>query len=690
MSNRGRAPRPEDLAAIVTVSDAQISPDGRAVAFVRTEIDAEADDYRSTIWLARADGGEARQLTRGPRKDTAPRWSPDGRFVAFLSDRHARREGKADGAAPPGSGTGPQLFLLALSGGDPRPLTALPFGAGPAVWSPDGSGIAFRAEATATGDASCGTAEGAAASRPRVVTRAQYKGDGVGYIFDRRHHIFVLTLRDGRVAQLTHDDAEHAAPAWSPDGHRLAFVRARAGAGDYSLFDLWTMDANGANTRQVTREIGRAIAPAWSPDGQWIACFGNDAQERGFGDPAARVWLVPAAGGPPRRLTAGYDRAAVLARPHEITAPPIWSPDGRGVTFLAADAGCVHAVRAAVPDGAVAAVARGDRQIQSVSAAAGRLAFTASDPSIPADLYVCGADGSGERRLTDVNGALLSELSLPRVEHRRFASPHGGDLDGWITHPLDGRRSAPLLVEIHGGPASYAGPLFPLGLLHTYVLAARGWAVLQLNPGGSGSYTQAFAHGIRGCWGERDLPEQLAAVDALVADGTADGARLAVSGYSYGGFMTSWTITHTDRFKAAVVGAPVTNLESFHGTSDIGPWFGEWEMRGDLVSHRETYRRLSPVNYVDRVTTPTLIVHGEADDRCPIGQGEEFFAGLVVAGRVPAEFVRYPGQTHAFRQSGRPSHRIDVVRRVVEWVERYVKADEARDQVRPARDAAPA
>ena len=679
MAVQGRAPRPEDLAGIVTVSDAQISPDGRTIAFVRTEIDLERDDYQSTIWLAGADGGEPVQLTRGPRHDTAPRWSPDGRTLAFLSDRDA--EG-AEAGAPWSPDTVAQLYLLPLAGGEPRRVTALRHGAKPAVWAPDGAAIAFRAAvdvsiaatAESVGPPVAGRASSGAAFRPRVVTRAQYKGDGFGYTFDRCHQIFVLTLRDGSVRQLTHDDVEHTRPAWSPDGRHLVFARARAGAGDYSLFDLWTIGAGGGETRQLTREVGRAVAPAWSPDGAWIACFGHDEQEAGVGDPMVRVWLVPAAGGPPRRLTGGYDRAAVLGRPLEVSPPPIWSPDGRSVTFLAADAGRVHAVRAAVPDGSIVTVVGGNRQIQSITAAAGRVAFAATDPATPADLFVCGADGAGERRLTRVNDVRLTEIALPRVEHRRFSSPHGGELDGWVTHPVGGRRPAPLLVEIHGGPASYAGPLFPIGLWHTYMLAAHGWAILQLNPVGSGSYTKSFAHGIRGCWGERDLPEQLAAVDALVADGTADGARLAVSGYSYGGYMTSWTITHTDRFKAAVVGAPVVNLESFHGSSDIGPWFGEWEMRGDLVTQRETYRRLSPINYVDRVTTPTLIVHGEADDRCPIGQGEELFVGLVAAGRAPVEFVRYPGQSHAFRGSGRPSHRIDVVRRVVEWIERYVKA----------------
>jgi len=670
MTEPRRDVRPEDLAAIATVGDAQLSPDGETVAFVRTDIDLASDEYRSTIWTVPAAGGEPAQLTRGPHRDTAPRWSPDGRTLAFLSDR--------DGAA--------QLYLLPRTGGEARCVTVLPYGAGPAAWAPDGTRLAFRAPV----DAAHADRSAKPTHRPRVVTRAQYKADGFGYTFDRRHQLFTLRLPDGAVTQVTHEDLEHAGPAWSPDGRRLAFVRARAGVDEYSLFDLWVLDAGGGETRQLSREIGRAVAPAWSPDGAWIACFGHDEQETGFGDSAVRVWLVPAAGGAPggraaagspapdgaRRLTAGYDRAAVLARPHEVTPPPLWAADGRSIAFLAADAGRIHVVRAAVPGGTVTTVAGGARQIQSVAAAAGRVVFTASDPAIPADVFACAADGSDERRLTDVNAGWLAEVALPRVEHRGFASPHGGELDGWVTHPIGGHRPAPLLVEIHGGPASYAGPLFPLGLLHTYVLAARGWAVLQLNPTGSGSYSKAFAHGIRGCWGERDLPEQLAAVDALVADGTVDPARLAVSGYSYGGFMTSWTITHTDRFNAAVVGAPVVNLESFHGTSDIGPWFGAWEMLGDVVTRRETYRRLSPINYVERVTTPTLIVHGEADDRCPISQGEELFAGLVAAGRAPVEFVRYPGQSHGFRGAGRPSHRIDVVRRVVNWVERYIRPAE--------------
>jgi dipeptidyl aminopeptidase/acylaminoacyl peptidase len=343
------------------------------------------------------------------------------------------------------------------------------------------------------------------------------------------------------------------------------------------------------------------------------------------------------------------------------------------VSFVVADAGNAHLVRAQVSTGEVRTVVGGERQVQFADAvpAARAAAFVVTAPGVPSDVFVCRWDGSEERRLTCVNEALLSNLSLPRVERRTFSGPNGDPVEGWLIRPATGDGPSPLLVDIHGGPHSFHGNTFQLGAFYWYVLASRGWSVLALNPTGSGSYGKAFAQGVRGGWGERDLPEQLSAVDALVAEGIADGRRLAVAGYSYGGFMTAWTITHTDRYKAAVVGAPIVNQESAHGTSDIGMWFVPSEMGGDIAEQRETYRRLSPVNYVDRVRTPTLIIHGEADDRCPIGQGEEFFIGLIAAGHVPTEFVRYPEASHLFRSNGRPSHRLDVNRRMIEWLERY-------------------
>ena len=650
-----------DLLAFKTIPDVQLSPDGHRVAFVVSEIDAERDEYRSAIWVLAADGGRPLRFTRGPKRDSAPRWSPDGEHLAFLSDREDEK---------------PQLYVMPAAGGEPRKLTSLDAGASAATWSPDSRRIAFSARVWLEPPPADPEARKRWEQRPRRVTRAQYKADGQGYTFDGRWHLFVVDLAAGEPRQVTDGDCEDRGEAWSPDGGRLAFSRTRTGKSEYSWSDLHVLDLASGEARRVSDAIPRAVSPTWSPDGTTLACYGYDLQEHGLGDPMVRVYAVASQGGAPRKVTERYDRGAVLLPPPAVTPGPVWSPDGSGLSFVAADRGSAHLVRSVFASGDTSAVVGGERQLTFASAVPGkRIAFVAGDLANPADVYVCDWDGGSERRLTELNRELLARLDLPRAERRSFANPNGGTVDGWLLLPAERRGPAPLLVDIHGGPAGFAGNLLSLTYFCRYVLAARGWAVLALNPTGSGSYGREFAHGIRGRWGERDLAEHLAAVDALVAEGVVDPDHLALSGYSYGGFMTSWTIGHTDRFKAAVVGAPVTNQESFHGTSDIGMWFAPWELGGDIAGARETYRRLSPMNYVDRVSTPTLVLHGEADDRCPIGQGEELYVGLVAAGKVPTEFVRYPGGSHLFPLNGRPSHRVDFNRRIVEWVTKYASGD---------------
>jgi dipeptidyl aminopeptidase/acylaminoacyl peptidase len=655
-SNPPRPIQVDDLFALKTVSDVQLSPDGLRCACVLSEIDPAGDDYRTTIWVARCDSGALMPFTQGPRHDSAPRWSPDSQSLCFLSDR-------AGGEA--------QLYVMPADGGEARRLTALDPGAGPATWSLDGARLVFAAEVFIDPQPLDAGARERWALRPRHVTRAQYKDDGRGYTFDRRSHLFVTQVHTGATTQITGGDCNDSAPAWSPDSRCIAFSRARSGVTDYALSDIWVVDADAPHAaRQVTTAVGRAVSPAWSPDGAWIACTGSDEQEAGYGDFHRRLWLIPAAGEPAQRLVAHHDRA-IVAPP--AGSGPFWSAGGAALTCLACDGGNDHVARIALPGGEVQRLVGGARTITSLSAppGAGRIAFIASQADNPCDVYVCADDGSGERRLTSINADLLAQWAMPRVERRAFASPHGVSVDGWIMHPVSGRYPAPLLVDIHGGPASYFSDGFSASSFYRYVLASQGWAVLYLNPSGSGSYGKDFMQSLRGRWGEYDLPEQLAAVDALCAEGVADRERLAVAGYSYGGYMTAWTIGHTQRYKAAVIGAPVINLESFHGTSDIGLWFSGWYLQGAMASQREAYRRVSPIHFVEQVTTPALILHGEADDRCPIGQGEEFYLGLLAAGKAPAEFVRYPGGSHLFFINGRPSHRLDYQRRVVEWVQRY-------------------
>ena len=412
-----------------------------------------------------------------------------------------------------------------------------------------------------------------------------------------------------------------------------------------------------------------------------MACYGGDeSADSGYGDPSWRVWIVPVEGGEARNLTAHDDRAVYQPSPPASAPPPLFTSSGDAVLYLAAHRGCVHVLQARICDGRVAVAVGGERQVATFATAGSEasepvLIFSANDLQEPGDLYR--SAGGGESRLTRLDGGFLGEVSLPHTERRTFVAPDGTLLDGWVTHPLGGERPAPLLVDIHGGPHSFFGPGFPITTFHRYVMACRGWTVLALNPHGSGSYGRDFAWQIRGHWGELDFAEQMAAVDTLVGEGVADPRRLAVSGYSYGGFMVCWMLTRTHRFQAAVAGGSLTDLESFFATSDIGLWFGAWEMGinpGSFFEHRELFRRLSPLHHVQEVRTPLLLMHGEADQRCPVAQSEMLFAALKTAAVARTRLVRYPGQSHFFHRTGRPGHRVDYVRRLCAWVEEGVSS----------------
>ena len=644
----------EHLTVLKTIADIQLSSLGDNIAYVMTEIDAETDDYELGIWVIPTEGGKTRRLTQEFFKELAPRWSPDCTQLAFLSNR--------DGGSS-------QLYVVAANGGIIHKLTSLANGAGPGLWSPRGTHLLFTARVSKQEMLIRGLF-GRRNPLPKLLTKPYYKADGFGYLLDACSHLFIVPASGGDFIQITFGDCDDFSPAWSPNGTQIAFCRKRTGIMNFNELDLWAMDADGSNLRQITIDVRNVISPTWSPDGASIAFYATDGGAIGLDESMYRVWIVPASGGKPKCLTAGYDRSVIMLPRPAITPGPAWSPEGATVTFRVADKGNIHIMRTSVTNGMILPIVIGERQVISFSVEAGRLAFCATDPYCPSDIFISAWDGSEERRLTRVNEFVLAQLNIPRIERRTFVSPNGGTIDGWLMLPTIGKGHFPLLLDIHGGPHGFIGNYFALSHFYRYVLASNGWAVLTLNPSGSASYGEKFAHSIRGRWGEYDTPEQMAAVDALISEGIADSNRLSVAGYSYGGFMAAWMIGHTDRFKAAVVGAPITNLESFFGTSDIGSWYIAWEMGGDIFRNCETYRRLSPLNYVDRVTTPTLILHGEADDRCPIGQAEEFFIGMIQS-NTPVEFVRYPGSSHLFHSNGLPSYRMDYNRRIVDWIKRY-------------------
>ena len=517
---------PEDLLRLTSVSDVQISPDGAIVAYVASRADLQDDATKSTIWLVSADGGEPRQFTTGER-DSAPRWSPDGRTLAFLSDRAGK----------------PQIFLLPAGGGEARKLTDLPDGAGVPVWSPDGASIAFTARVeTETAPADPKERE-RWARRPRHVTTTAYKADGAGFIFDKRSRIFVVPVADGEARPLTGLAINATDPTWSPDGQTVAFVAARPEERDldhpFGLFGaskLCTVAAEGGAVREIAT-LAKLSAPVFAPDGRTIAVYssGPDADDF-FAN--AHVWLVPLDGGVPRDLTPGFDCSrAMLLQP----VPCAWSADGARIIFPVADRGNAHIYSASVATDERTLLIGGERKALPFSYArsAGRIAFVTSDPRTPQEVAVARDDGGNERRLTNINGPLLQEFAWQPAERRIFATPNG-DVEGWLRLPVGATLPAPLLVLIHGGPQGAFGSEFlPIEGDTSHAAAGAGWAVLMLNPHGGSDYGRAFAESLVGRWGEFDLPEHLAAVDALIAEGIADPERLAVSGYSYGGYMTS-------------------------------------------------------------------------------------------------------------------------------------------------------
>jgi dipeptidyl aminopeptidase/acylaminoacyl peptidase len=604
----------DDLARIAAAREARLSPDGTLVAYCVGGIDLECDRAIAELRFEPAFGGAARGPAE-PIPGRAPSWSPAGDAVAFLVDE--------DGETV--------VRLLSVESGETRTLASFPGGAGPAAWSPDGARIAL-----------------AAAPAPGVPAR-----------------VAVLEVGTGAVAMAPGGGEGDASPTWSPGGEEIAFARAGAATRAGPAGSLWVWRPGTAAVAELATGLAFAACPSWSPDGSELACVGTRERRLGLQDPCLQPWILPAAGGPARLAAEGVNGVIVAAAPEG----PIWSGGGERLLFRAAREGDIDVVTVAADDPASMRWLTGGCQVSSLSAAGDgeRLAFTACTSGDPGRLVLHRRDWDAWRP----DSSTAPAGPLPPLSRRRFAAPHGEQLDGWLQGVDPGRAPQPLLVSMHGGPHNFVGPGAQLGHFHRSVLAARGWIVLTLNSSGSGSYGERFADSIRGCWGERDLPEYLAAVERLVAEGLADPARLAVAGYSYGGYLAAWAICHTDRFKAAVVGAPIADIESFRRDSDIGGWYVPWEMKEGEDEDAELCRRLSPVSHAGAVATPTLILHGEADERCPLGEGEELRERIAAAGRAPVELVRYPGAGHLFYAAGRPSQRLDYNRRIVEWVEQW-------------------
>ncbi|KJK50623.1 beta-lactamase [Lentzea aerocolonigenes] len=617
----------EDLYGHTLPEQPALSPDGTEIVYVLRTTDREADQDLRALW--RVADGKAKQLTRG-KSDQSPVWSPDGSRIAFLRAQ--------DGP--------PQIWLLPADGGEPEQVTSLPLGAGQPVWSVDGTRLAFSAPVDI-----------ADAKAPIAASRLDYKADGSGYLRSVRAHLHVLDLESREVRQITEGDWFAGTPAWSPDGKQLAFTGARDQDADLTFrVPVHVVDVAGhAEPRLVGLATGQAATVAWTGEGLLVT-------GRTTADSGHLSVLLLSLDGEVRNLSEPLDRNVMPGMSGYPGGIPVLT-DGK-VLFCARDRGCTQLYSVDLENGAPQLVLGGDsRVVAGLSVASGKAAVVLCTPTSYGEVATIDLSTGDATVHTEHN---KTELFVR--EEREFTISDGTVVHGWLVRDPSATGPQPLLLDIHGGPHNaWNGTADPVHLYHQ-VLAQQGWTVLLLNPRGSDGYGEAFYRAALGAWGKADAQDFLEPIDQLVAEGLADPDRLAVTGYSYGGYMTCYLTSRDNRFAAAVAGGVVSDLSSMAGTSDGGHYLTELELGGPGHHIAE----LSPLTLVNEVSTPTLIYQGAHDDRCPVGQAEQWFTALRQNG-VPSKLVLYPDESHLFILSGKPSHREDFNRRVVDWVREHAE-----------------
>ncbi len=646
--------QPESLYRLRFPSDPRVSPDGRQVAFVLTRVEEEHPEkpepdfakprYKSRIWLADKHG--SRELTGGAGRDWSPRWSPDGRTLALLSDR---------------AGGKPQLFLLPVTGGEARQVTHFKGGVSDPTWSPDGTLIAF----TSPRDREDKRVE---RGQPFVTEDLQYKANGAGFLPAQPDDLYLLDVRTGEVRLWLTPPTRLADFAWWPDGGRALFIAApdrdRAAQWETEVYEL-TLDGASRQLTNWRASLGN-LAP--HPDGQRFAVTGHPADKRNTEDD--HVFLFEDGGARWRRLDEGWDYPAgniVAGDCHVGAMPgrPTWLEGGKRLALPYTVGGSCGIFELGHKKGKVHErhFTRGE-VISAFTANDQGEAFIRETERAYPEVYLNG------ERVTDLAAQLdFTPLAATTVT----VDGQGGTVEGWLLRPEQAPEGGklPLLVNIHGGPHTAYG----YGFQHEFQLfAAQGYAVAYSNPRGSVGYGQAWSEAIFGVWGTVDYDDIMAFTDAVLSsDPELDARRSAVMGGSYGGFMTNWVVGHTDRFACAVTDRSICNLISFGGTSDIGMRFWDDELGGNFQRSADITKLwdMSPLQYVERVKTPTLVIHSEEDYRCPVEQAEQWFAALKLHG-VPTRLVRFPGENHELSRSGRPDRRVTRLHEYLNWLSRFL------------------
>jgi dipeptidyl aminopeptidase/acylaminoacyl peptidase len=655
----------DDHFQIREVEGPKLSPDAQWVAYTVKTPSLKEDNSEQRIWMVPFAGGEAVPLTAEGVSSGNPRWSPDGKYLAFLS---ARQEGKT------------QVWLLNRIGGEAQRLTETPQDVDTFEWSPDSKRLclilrdptteeleaAKKKDDDKEGEDKPAQKKKNKTQKPWVIDRLQFKVDEVGYLDRRRTHLYIFDLATKKLTQITSGDYDDSDPAWSPDGAQLAFTSNRTSDPDRNYNnDIWTVAAGntdkGAHLTQLTTNPGDDHAPTWSPDGKWIA-YVTQTEPKLFEYATKHLAVSPATGGEAKILTRSLDRNVDQIR---------FATDSKSLYFIADDDGTQNVCRIAITGGEVTRPIGGRVMVYSYSLAkSGEIAAQIDKMDRPSEVYALPASGGAPKQITHTNDALISQLKLSPGEYVHFKSQDGTTVSGYLYKPLDYTpgKKVPTLLRPHGGPVwAWYAEFQP----DIQLFAANGYAVLLPNPRGSSGYGQKYCQAIFADWGNKDYQDDLAFVDYAVEQGIADPDKLGVGGWSYGGISTDFIIGQTTRFKAAISGAGEALNTALYGHDQYQKDY-ETEL-GRPWENEALWDKLSPFYKVAKITTPTLFMGGNIDWNVPILGGEQMYQALKSLGRE-TELVVYPDEYHEFKT---PSHMKDRLQRYLAWYAHYVKGDSA-------------
>ncbi|MBI3423587.1 MAG: S9 family peptidase [Acidobacteria bacterium] len=683
-----------DLFKFNWLADPQISPDGARVAFVKVWVNQKTNTYDSALWVvptnAQAGGGpnaeKPRQLTAGPR-DTTPRWSPDGKTLAFT--RSAEKEGKPQP---------PQIYLMSFDGGEAQPLTEMPRGAGAFEWSPDGKTIAFQSTDEGKPEKPMTEAGGELKEKDkapervsdvRVINKATYRSNGPGYLNPKTHaHIWTVsvpaTLSEvAKAKQLTKGNWDEGSVKWSPDGTRLYFIARRVAEAYYEQphTDLYSIDLNGGDEKKVLSFDGGMRGYDFSNDGKRISFGGSLSTVPVLSYKQPDLFVADnTVGATAKNLTEKYDFDIGGGIGGDQSAPrggspgsALWSKDDRTLIVNVAEQGHANLKRIDAATGAVTPLTTGDHSVQAYSATpdASKLALLISTSVNIGDLFLLDAASGKLTQLTDINKDLFSQLNLTHPEEFWYTSFDGKRIQGWIQKPpnFDATKKYPFILEIHGGPHSAYGFTFT----HEFQwMAAKGYVVLYTNPRGSTSYGQDFGNIIQYNYPGDDHKDLMAGVDEVLKRGYVDESKLGVTGGSGGGVLTNWAVGHTNRFKAAVSQRSIADWAGFWYTADFTLFQPTW-FKAAPWEDPEDFTKRSPLTYIKNVTTPMMFIEGEADYRTPPADGGEMMFRALKYKKVPTVMVRFPGESHELSRSGAPWHRVERLQHIVNWFDIYLQ-----------------